>query len=118
MRSTIGTVGNSENSVDVPIVFSWLPVGFSLLGGMYEAPYCSFSSSSIKSMYASMIACSLAFSSSAIVLKPVFVVSSTMALPRSVPLAQPFVAFILRVAASAMTCRISWLRLTEDPPSF
>lgn len=107
MRSTLGDEELSKNSGDFPFTSSGLPIGFSLLGGVYEDPYFSFSSSSIKSMNANIIASSLAFSSSAVVLKPVFVVSSTMALPRSVPLAQPFAAFILRIAASAMTCRIS-----------
>lgn len=96
----------------------WLPAGFSLLAGTYPSPYFSFSSSWIKSIYASMIASSCASSASAFVRVPFLAVSSTIPRPRSVPLAHPFAAFARRVAASAITRRISSPRRTGAPPSF
>lgn len=93
------------------------PAGFSWLGGTYEVPYFSRSSSWINSMKAWRIACSFASSSSAFVRKPFLDASSASSVLRSVPEAQPWVTSIRRWAASARTLRMSVPRRTGAPPS-
>jgi len=64
-----------------------------------------------------MIACSLASSSSALVLKPFLEASSARSLVLSRPEAQPLVTSIRRCVASAITLRMSVPRNTGAPPS-
>lgn len=56
---------------------------------------------------ASMMASSSALFSSALVIVPVLVVSSTISRPSSLPVGQPLAAFDRRVAASAAAFRPS-----------
>lgn len=65
-----------------------------------------------------MMASSSASTSSALVRNPFLLVSSTIFLDRSVPLAQPLVTVARRAAASAITRLISCPRANGVPPSF
>lgn len=93
------------------------PAGFSWLGGMYEDPYFSRSSSWISSMKAWRIASSFASSSSAFVLNPFRDASSASSVLLSVPEAHPLVTSARRCAASALSLRTSVPRSTGAPPS-
>ena len=125
IRST-GSGGGGTGDEEVGLVLSGTgggdmidrgPAGLPSLGGIYEGPYRSRSSCCINSIYACVIARSLASSSSALVLKPFLDASSARSLVLSRPEAQPLVTSIRRCVASAMTRRKSVPRNTGAPPS-